>query len=60
MPPTLPDLAFTIENLWSNLKKNIKNRNPKDYEELKKFLLPSPFPLFRFFLFLLYEHLELF
>ena len=38
-PPTSPDLAFPIESLWANLKKNVKNRNPKDYEELKKFCI---------------------
>ena len=38
-PPTSPDLAYPIESLWANLKKNVKNRNPKDYEELKKFCI---------------------
>ena len=34
-PPNSPDLAYPIENLWANLKKKVKNRNPKDYDELK-------------------------
>ena len=38
-PPTSPDLAYPIESLWANLKKNMKKRNPKDYEELKNFVL---------------------
>ena len=38
-PPNSPDLAYPIENLWANLKKNVKNRNPKDYDELKKYCL---------------------
>ena len=35
--PTSPDLAYPIENLWANLKKSVKNRNPKDCDELKRF-----------------------
>ena len=38
-PPNSPDLAYSIENLWANLKKKVKNRNPKDYDELKKFCI---------------------
>ena len=38
-PPILADLDYPIESLWANLKKNVKNRNPKDYEELKKFCI---------------------
>ena len=38
-PPNSPDLAYPIENLWANLKKNVKNRNPANYEELKKFCI---------------------
>jgi len=39
MPTEFPLLAYPIENLWTNLKKNVKNRNPSDYEELKKFCI---------------------
>ena len=38
-PPTSPDLAYLIENLWAILKKNVKNRNPENYEQLKQFCI---------------------
>ena len=36
-PPNSPDLAYPIETLWANLKKNVKNRNPNDYNQLTQF-----------------------
>ena len=33
--PHSPDIAYPIETLWAELKKRVKNRNPKDLEELK-------------------------
>ena len=38
-PPNSPDLAYPIETLWANLKKEVKNRNPKTVEDLKKFCI---------------------
>ena len=38
-PPNSPDLAYPIETLWANLKKNVKNRDPKTKEDLKKFCI---------------------
>ena len=38
-PPNSPDLAYPIENIWGFIKPRIKRRNPKTYDELKKFTL---------------------
>ena len=38
-PPNSPDLAYPIETLWANLKKEVKNRNPKNVEDLKQFCI---------------------
>ena len=38
-PPNSPDLAYPIENLWAILKPRVKNRGPKNIEELKKIIL---------------------
>ena len=37
-PPNCPDLAYPIEDLWAILKNRVKRRNPKNLEELKKFM----------------------
>ena len=34
--PHSPDIAYPIETLWAELKKRVKNRNPKSLEELKE------------------------
>ena len=34
--PHSPDIAYPIETLWAELKKRVKNRNPKNLDELKK------------------------
>ena len=34
--PHSPDIAYPIENLWAELKKRVKNRKPKNLEELKE------------------------
>ena len=54
-PPNPPDLAYPIENLWALLKKNLKNRNPKTYDDLKKIFIEewnkiSPRPYFKNYL----------
>ena len=36
MPPDFTRFSLSNENLWANLKKNVKNQIPKDYDELKK------------------------
>ena len=33
--PHSPDIAYSIETLWAELKRRVKNRNPKNLEELK-------------------------
>ncbi len=38
-PPNSPDLAYPIETLWANLKKNVKERNPKNYNDLKQYCI---------------------
>ena len=39
LPTPSPDLAYPIENLWAILNKNVKNRNPENYEQLKQFCI---------------------
>ena len=34
--PHSPDIAYPIETLWAELKKRVKNRKPKNLEELKE------------------------
>ena len=34
--PHSPDIAYPIETLWAELKKRVKNRNPKNLDELKQ------------------------
>ena len=34
--PHSPDIAYPIEILWAELKKRVKNRNPKDLNDLKQ------------------------
>ena len=34
--PHSPDIAYPIEILWAELKKRVKNRKPKNLEELKE------------------------
>ena len=34
--PHSPDIAYSIETLWSELKKRVKSRNPKNLNELKE------------------------
>jgi len=36
-PPYSPDLN-PIENLWSDLKRRVEQRNPRNVEELEKYL----------------------
>ena len=38
-PPNSPDLAFSIEELWAIIKPRVKRRDPKNLDELKKFLI---------------------
>ena len=38
-PPHSPDLAYPIETLWSDLKKRVKKRRPKNVNDLKKITL---------------------
>ena len=38
-PPNSPDLAFPIEELWAIIKPRVKRRDPKNLDELKKFLI---------------------
>ena len=35
-PPSSPDLAYPIENLWGYIKPRIKKRNPENLDDLKK------------------------
>ena len=37
--PSSPDIAYPIETLWAELKKNIMARNPKTKEDLKKYAI---------------------
>ena len=39
--PSSPDIAYPIETLWAELKKNIKARNPKTKEDLKNMQLKN-------------------
>ena len=34
--PHSPDIAYLIETLWTELKRRVKDRNPKNLDELKK------------------------
>ena len=34
--PHSPDIAYPIETLWAELKRRVKDRNPKNLDELKK------------------------
>ena len=34
--PHSPDIAYPIETLWAELKKRIKNRRPKNLDELRQ------------------------
>ena len=36
MLPHSPDIAYPIETLWTELKRKVKSRNPKNLEELKE------------------------
>ena len=38
-PPNSPDLAYPIEKLWGIIKPRVRRRNPKNIDELKKYLL---------------------
>ena len=35
-PPSSPDPAYPIENLWGYIKPRIKKRNPENLDDLKK------------------------
>ena len=37
--PSSPDIAYPIETLWAELKRNIKARNRKTKEDLKKYAI---------------------
>ena len=37
--PSSPDIAYPIETLWKRLKKKIKEREPKNKNDLKKFAI---------------------
>ena len=34
--PRSPDISYPIETLWAELKRKVKNRKPKNLEELKE------------------------
>ena len=34
--PQSPDIAYTIETLWAELKKRVKERRAKDFDDLKQ------------------------
>ena len=38
-PPSSPDLAYLIEDIWGIIKPRVKRREPKTIEELKNYLL---------------------
>ncbi len=38
-PPNSPDLAYPIETLWANLKKEVKKKNPQTKEDLKNYCI---------------------
>ena len=38
-PPNSQDLAYSIESIWAYIKPRIKQRDPKNIEELKQFTI---------------------